>query len=116
MPLVRQLAYEQANKPCRDAIHRYKSKSLDVWLKVCRDVVDTPLTNQELSAAKLLVRVISRGESRGHASLAASQVISSETVLIKEDWRFRQACSSPSYVLAVTKEIIGQENVNPSGI
>ena len=35
MPLVKQLAYEQANKPCRDAICPYKSKLLDVWLKVC---------------------------------------------------------------------------------
>ena len=51
MPLVKQLAYEQANKPCRDAICPYKSKPLDVWLKVCRDVVDTPLTNQGLAAA-----------------------------------------------------------------
>jgi hypothetical protein len=50
-PLVKQLAYEQANKPCRDAIRPYKSKSLDVWLKVCGDVEDTPLTNQRLAAA-----------------------------------------------------------------
>ena len=49
MPLVKQLAYEQANKPCRDAICPYKSKPLDVWLKVCRDVVDTPLNNQGLA-------------------------------------------------------------------
>jgi hypothetical protein len=51
MPLVKQLAYEQTNKPYRDAIRPYKSKPLDVWLKVCRDVVDTPLTNQGLGAA-----------------------------------------------------------------
>ena len=51
MPLVKQLAYEQVIKPCRDAIHPYRSKPLDVWLKVCRDVVDTPLTNQGLAAA-----------------------------------------------------------------
>jgi hypothetical protein len=57
-----------------------------------------------------------RGESRGDSSLAGSQVFSNETVLIKEDRRFRQACGSPSYVLAVTKEIIGPENVNPSGM
>ena len=30
MPLVKQLAYEQANKPCRDALCPYKSKPLDV--------------------------------------------------------------------------------------
>jgi hypothetical protein len=57
-----------------------------------------------------------RGQSREDASLAGSQVISSETVLIKEDRRFRQVCSSPSYVLAVTKETIGKENVNPGGM
>jgi peptide methionine sulfoxide reductase MsrB len=48
--------------------------------------------------------------------LLCSQVISSETVLIKEDRRFRQACGSPSYVLTVAKEIIELENVNPSGM
>ena len=58
----------------------------------------------------------SKGESRGDASLVGSQVISSETVLIKEDRRFRQACGSPSYVLTVAKEIIELENVNPSGM
>ena len=57
-----------------------------------------------------------RGESRGDASLVDSQVISGETVLIKEDRRYRQVCSSPSYVLTVAKEIIGSENVNPSGM
>jgi hypothetical protein len=57
-----------------------------------------------------------RGQSREDASLAGSQVISSETVLIKEDRRFRQACGSPSYVLAVAKEITGSEKVNPSGM
>ena len=35
MPLIKQLAYEQAKKPCRDTICPYKSKPLDVWLKVC---------------------------------------------------------------------------------
>jgi hypothetical protein len=35
MPPVKQLAYEQTNKPRRDAICPYKSKSMDVWLKVC---------------------------------------------------------------------------------
>jgi hypothetical protein len=35
MPLVKQLAYKPANKPCRDTICPYKSKPLDVWLKVC---------------------------------------------------------------------------------
>jgi hypothetical protein len=57
-----------------------------------------------------------RGESRGDAFLAGSQVISRETVRIKENRRFRQACCSPSYVLTVIKEIIGPENVNPSGM
>jgi hypothetical protein len=57
-----------------------------------------------------------RGKSRGDASLSGSQVISRETVRIKKDRRFRQACCSPSYVLSVAKEIIGPENVNPSGM
>jgi hypothetical protein len=86
--------------------------------------VDTPLTNQGLAAAIVQSQrqtpshVDGRGQSRGwgDASLAGSQVISRETVLIKEDRRFRQARSSPSYVLSVAKEIIGLENVNPSGI
>ena len=62
------------------------------------------------------MRVDVRGESRRDAFLVGSQVISGETVLIKEDRRYRQVCSSPSYVLTVAKEIIGSENVNPSGM
>lgn len=65
---------------------------------------------------KLLIRVDGRGESTGDAALAGSLVISRETVIVKEDWRFRQACCSPRYVPAVAKEIIGPENVNPSGM
>ena len=85
-------------------------------------MVDTPLTNQGLVAAIVQAQRQThrqggrQGGIQGDASLAGSQVISSETVLIKEDRRFRQACGSPSYVLAVTKEIIGPENVNPSGM
>ena len=67
VPLVKQLAYEQANKPCRDAICPYKSKLLDVWLKVCRDVVDTPLTNQGLAAAIVQAQRLTprQGEQQG---------------------------------------------------
>ena len=49
MPLIKQLAYEQAKKPCRDTICPYKSNLLDVWPKVCQDMVDTPLNNQGLA-------------------------------------------------------------------
>ncbi|XP_017650986.1 endogenous retrovirus group K member 7 Gag polyprotein-like [Nannospalax galili] len=51
MPLVKQLAYEQANKPCRDAIRPYKQKTLDVWIKVCRDINETVIQGQALAAA-----------------------------------------------------------------
>ena len=84
--------------------------------------METPLTNHWFTVAIVQAqRQIPsqggrQGESRGDASLVGSQVISSETVLIKENRRFRQVGGSPSYVLAVTKETIGLENVNPSGM
>lgn len=40
MPLVKQLAYENANKWCREAIRPWKHKDLDTWIKICRDVHD----------------------------------------------------------------------------
>ena len=49
MPLIKQLAYEQAKKPCRDTRSPYKSNLMHVWPKVCQNVVDTPLNNQGLA-------------------------------------------------------------------
>ena len=52
MPLIEQLDYEQATQECRSAITPRKSKGLQNWLKVCREL-GGPLTNAGLSAAIL---------------------------------------------------------------
>lgn len=52
MPLIKQLAYEQCTKECRAAITPYKSKGIEVWMKVCREL-GGPLTNAGLAAAVL---------------------------------------------------------------
>ena len=38
MPLIGQLVYEQATQECRSAITPRKSKGLQDWLKVCREL------------------------------------------------------------------------------
>lgn len=52
MPLVEQLVYEQATQECRAAITPRKSKGLQDWLRVCREL-GGPLTNAGLAAAIL---------------------------------------------------------------
>lgn len=46
MPLVKQLAYEQANKWCKEAIRPWKSKDLITYIKVCRDITDRVVQGQ----------------------------------------------------------------------
>jgi hypothetical protein len=52
IPLIEQLIYEQATQECRAAIIPRKSKGLQDWLKVCREL-GGPLTNASLAAAIL---------------------------------------------------------------
>lgn len=37
-PIVRHLAFENANRYCQEAIHPHKNKSLNGYLKFCRDI------------------------------------------------------------------------------
>lgn len=48
-PLVKQIIFEQANKECKNILRQYRHKSLDSWLKYCRDT-GGPLTNAGLAA------------------------------------------------------------------
>ena len=52
MPLIEQLIYEQATQECKAAITPRKSKGLQDWVKVCREI-GGPLTNAGLAAAIL---------------------------------------------------------------
>jgi hypothetical protein len=52
MPLIKQLVYEQATQKCRLTITPKKSKGLQDWLKVSREL-GGPLTNTSLLAAIL---------------------------------------------------------------
>lgn len=51
MPLVKQLAYEQANKWCKEAIRPWKNKDLNTYIKVCRDINDSVVQGQVMAAA-----------------------------------------------------------------
>lgn len=41
MPIIKQLAYENANKYCKDDLHSHKSKSLNDYIKICRNIDPT---------------------------------------------------------------------------
>lgn len=51
MPLIKQLAYENANKWCREAIRPWRSKDLSAYIKVCRDITGPIIQGQVLAAA-----------------------------------------------------------------
>ena len=38
MPMLKLLIFEQATKECRDAITPHKTKGLESWVRVCREV------------------------------------------------------------------------------
>lgn len=48
-PLVKQIIFKQANKECKTILRQYRHKSVDSWLKYCRDT-GGPLTNAGLAA------------------------------------------------------------------
>lgn len=48
-PLVKQIIFEQANKEYKNILRQYRHKSVDSWLKLCRDT-GGPLTNAGLAA------------------------------------------------------------------
>ena len=50
MPLIRQFVYEQCTRECKAAIRPFKSKGIEAWMKVCREL-GGPLTNAGLAAA-----------------------------------------------------------------
>lgn len=50
MPLIKQLAFEQCTKECRQAIMPFKKQGLEAWMKATREI-GTPLTNTGLAAA-----------------------------------------------------------------
>lgn len=49
VPLIKQLIFEQCTKECQQAINPYKSKGLEVWMKICREI-GGPLSNAGLAA------------------------------------------------------------------
>lgn len=51
MPLIKQLAYEQANKWCKEAIRPWKSKDLSTYIKVCRGINNSVIQGQVMAAA-----------------------------------------------------------------
>lgn len=54
MPLIKQLVFEQCTKECRTAITPYKSKGLEVWMKLCREL-GGPLSNSGLTATVMQI-------------------------------------------------------------
>ena len=51
MPLIKQLAYENANKWCREAIRPWRAKDLSAYIKVCRDITGPVIQGQVMAAA-----------------------------------------------------------------
>ena len=105
MPLIEQLIYEQATQECKAAITPRKSKGLQDWVKVCREI-GGPLTNAGLAAAILQSQKGSRtGEGRRHALTVAELGILKRTAgpLV------RRGCLG--FALSVEKAITGPMSV-----
>lgn len=51
MPVIKQLAYENSNKWCKEAIRPHKNKSLTDYIKLCKEVDGNYVMGQVLAAA-----------------------------------------------------------------
>ncbi|KAL6092808.1 hypothetical protein STEG23_011485 [Scotinomys teguina] len=51
MPVIKQLAFENANKYCKEALRAHKDKSLNDMIRLCRDIDRNHITGQVLAAA-----------------------------------------------------------------
>ncbi|KAL6065814.1 hypothetical protein STEG23_019519, partial [Scotinomys teguina] len=50
-PVIKQLAFENANKYCKEALRAHKDKSLNDMIRLCRDIDVNHITGQVLVAA-----------------------------------------------------------------
>ncbi|XP_012583237.1 PREDICTED: endogenous retrovirus group K member 5 Gag polyprotein-like [Condylura cristata] len=51
MPIVKQLAYENANKYCKEALRSHRAKSLNEYIRICRDIDGHFIQGQVIAAA-----------------------------------------------------------------
>ncbi|KAL6072168.1 hypothetical protein STEG23_011661 [Scotinomys teguina] len=51
MPVIKQLAFENANKYYKEALRAHKDKSLNDMIRLCRDIDGSHITGQVLAAA-----------------------------------------------------------------
>lgn len=61
MPLVRQLAFENANKYCKEALQPHKTRSLNDYIHICRDIDGYHIMGQVVAAAMQGNRKVSEG-------------------------------------------------------
>ncbi|XP_015338814.1 endogenous retrovirus group K member 6 Gag polyprotein-like [Marmota marmota marmota] len=66
MPLIRQLAYENANTYCQNAIKSSRAKSIDDMIRACKDIDGPHITGQVLAAA--LKTGMQKSDNRGTRS------------------------------------------------
>ncbi|KAL6092542.1 hypothetical protein STEG23_030495 [Scotinomys teguina] len=50
MPVIKQLAFENANEYCKEALRAHKNKSLNDMIRLCRDIDRNHITGQVLAA------------------------------------------------------------------
>ena len=51
MPIVKQLAFENANKYCKEALWPHEEKSLNEYIRICRDIDGHFIQGQVIAAA-----------------------------------------------------------------
>ena len=51
MPIVKQLAFENANKYCKEAIRPHRTKSLNDYIRICKEIDGNYVMGQVMAAA-----------------------------------------------------------------
>lgn len=83
MPIIKQMAFENANKYCKEALRPHRNKSLNDYIRICRDINGNFIQGQVLAATnrpqggkKDLIR-----EGEKHVSAAVGRDTSIESAL-----------------------------------
>lgn len=86
MPMVKQMAYENANRYCKEALHPHRKKSLNDYIRICRDIDGNYIQGQVLATALGPQR---RGNNNGATKGQLALVVAKLDIFAKSAQKFK---------------------------
>ncbi|XP_077871518.1 uncharacterized protein LOC144364971 [Ictidomys tridecemlineatus] len=102
MPLIKQLAYDQANRWCRDIIRPWKQEDLNTYIKLCRDINE----QGQIVAAAVKQALDARDINEQGQIVAAA---------VKQALDARDINEQGQIVAAAVKQVLDARDINEQG-